>query len=169
MRLIKPWKPKEPQSSLSEEDKEIEETKRMIKKTSGIVSINLRLAKLAGPNAVAMLQGQIWGMVEAGIKEAIEKAKAKGEPLTVDTFMAKLDKITGVYDFYAKVSISKDEIRAKAEELIIKGEVEKAEKGGLLNLAPLMAQKMKEGKSSDVAFKEAYQELTSTTEVKHET
>jgi len=124
MKLWKPWQPQE-KKELSEEE-EIAQTEKMLKKTSKIVSVNLALVKKAGPTAFAMLQGQIMGMVDQQVKEDIQKAKAKGEVLTVDKFMAKVGKIQGIYEFYAKVDITKDDIRAKAEE-IIKQEVGKCD------------------------------------------
>lgn len=123
MKLWKPWQPKTEKVPQTE-DEEIEATEKMLKKTSKIVSINLALVKKAGPAAFAMLQGQILDMVVQQVKEDIQKAKAKGEALTVDKFMAKVDKIDGIYEFYRKVDISKEDIRAKAEE-IIKQEVSK--------------------------------------------
>ena len=122
MRFLKPWQPQEKKELT--EDEEIAETEKMLRKTSKIVSVNLALVKKAGPAAFAVLQGQIMGMVDQQVKEDIQKAKAKGEVLTVDKFMAKVDKITGIYEFYRKVDISKEDIRAKAEE-IIKQEVSK--------------------------------------------
>ena len=116
MRFLKPWQPQEKKELT--EDEEIAETEKMLRKTSKIVSVNLALVKKAGPAAFAVLQGQIMGMVDQQVKEDIQKAKAKGEALTTDKFMAKVDKIQGIYEFYAKVDITKDDIRAKAEEII---------------------------------------------------
>lgn len=113
-----PWQPKKDLSQLSEEEQEIEKTIKMLKKNRGIIDMNLKLARMAGGNAIAAIREQMLGMVEKQVKEDAEKAKAKGETLTVGKFMAKLDKITGVYDFYAKVDITKDDIRAKAEEIL---------------------------------------------------
>ncbi len=120
MKLWKPWQPKSEKPPLTE-DEEIEATEKMLRKTSKIVSVNLALVKKAGPTAFAMLQGQIMGMVEKEIREAMAKYQARGETLTTDKFMAKVDKITGLYEFYAKVDITKEDIRAKAEEIIKQG------------------------------------------------
>jgi len=124
MKLWNPWQPQEKKEPTEEE--EIAQTEKMLRKTSKIVSINLALVKKAGPAAFAMLQSQILDMVVQQVKEDIQKAKTKGEVLTVDKFMAKVDKIQGIYEFYAKVDITKDDIRAKAEE-IIKQEVGKCD------------------------------------------
>ena len=125
MKLWKPWQPKTEKVPQTE-DEEIEATEKMLRKTSKEVSIKLALVKKAGATAFTMLQGQIMGMVDQQVKEDIQKAKAKGEVLTVDKFMAKVDKIQGIYEFYAKVDITNDDIRAKAEE-IIKQEVGKCD------------------------------------------
>lgn len=116
MKLWKPWQSKSEKPPLTE-DEEIAETEKMLRKTKWQVDINLKAARLS-PNGIAILRSQMLDMVVQQVKEDIQKAKAKGEALTTDKFMAKVDKIQGIYEFYRKVDISKEDIRAKAEEII---------------------------------------------------